>query len=63
MSSLFFIQAAVRENPWLQEQLIKILANYGDIEAAVDWVLLLRMPKHRVPDIIETELPKDYIGR
>ncbi|MEE6504836.1 hypothetical protein FKM82_005353 [Ascaphus truei] len=49
------VQSTVGENRWLQEQLLKLLVRYCDLETAGRWALKFDFPKENLPlEIAET---------
>ncbi|XP_069465883.1 exonuclease mut-7 homolog isoform X2 [Ambystoma mexicanum] len=43
------VQSTVGQNPWLQEQLLKLLHRYSDTETVARWALRYNIPEEKLP--------------
>ncbi|XP_057355268.1 exonuclease mut-7 homolog isoform X2 [Manis pentadactyla] len=50
------VQGLVGQSPWLQEQLVQLLASHGDMATAVHCAPDLSLPKGRLPATVAAEL-------
>lgn len=52
----FCPQGLVGQSPWLQEQLLQLLASHGDTATATHYALDLFLPEGRLPATVAAEL-------